>query len=37
MSDVSLKYLLAMTIVVLTLVVCVLIQNWWDARNEKRK
>lgn len=32
MSDFTLKYLLAMVIVVLILVVGVLIQNWWDSR-----
>lgn len=32
MSDFTLKYLLAMVIVVLILVVGVLIQNWWDGR-----
>lgn len=32
MSDITLKYLLAMVAVVLLLVVAALIQNWWDGR-----
>ena len=37
MSVMTLKYILAMTVVVLILVVGVLIQNWWDERRERRK
>ena len=37
MSAMTLKYILAMTVVVLILVIGVLIQNWWDERREKRK
>jgi hypothetical protein len=37
MSESALKYLLAMAIVVLVLVVGVLIQNWWDERKENRE
>ena len=37
MSAMTLKYILAMTVVVLILVVGVLIQNWWDERRERRK
>ena len=36
MSAMTLKYILAMTVVVLILVIGVLIQNWWDERRERR-
>jgi hypothetical protein len=36
-SDITLKYILVMTIVVLILVAGALIQNWWDYRKETRK
>jgi len=31
-SNLTLNYLLAMTVVVLILVVGVMVQNWWDQR-----
>lgn len=37
MSDFTLKYILAFSVVALLIVVGALIQNWWDGRRERRE